>query len=135
MSDRLAAWRGGGKSTIEKLLESQPSFSGPGAMDALKEHYRRKDFGTAEVPVNTWELFALEVEKDILESSLPVVAAMTLADKKKLIGNLGDEVTDDDYNQPALDAGVRQLYAAMVNGATSVRVAVPTLRHTIYSEQ
>lgn len=101
-----------------------------GAADKLTARYP-VNFGQAEQPVNDWEIFAQEVEKDVLETDIAVVVALSAEDKRRIRNSI-DGLVDQ---SPALTGGptgaATNLYLEMVAGVRSKRILVPTLRHTI----
>jgi len=84
--------------------------------------------GQEEVPVNTWEFFAGEIEKDILESDVAVVNGISEDEKRKI----RDAIQNPTPGQsPSLiNTNAINLYLLMLTGVRSVRVPTPTLRHT-----
>ncbi len=90
------------------------------------------DFNTTEAPVNGWELFGEEVEKDVLESNIADIDA--LSDKDKVILRaLLDKGTDPAFpdERDEVTAGfARNLYDQIILGLKSKRQTVYHLRHT-----
>jgi hypothetical protein len=93
----------------------------------------------AEVPVDTWELFANVVEKDILSSNTSVITGLSSAKKMYLRDVLDGkvEVKDLDCSTQAKtptvlygDTNSVQLFEVITGGTKSKRINIPTLRHT-----
>jgi hypothetical protein len=96
--------------------------------------------GLTDFPIDTWELFANVVEKDILASNLTIVNQLTDVDRGFLrdIMEGKKNAADWDYSTspktPAFtsadSSGTNQLFRCIVAGMKSRPVNVPTLRHT-----
>lgn len=86
--------------------------------------------GATETPVDSWEFFASQVEKDVLETDNATIAALNDADLKQIKYLIA--------NPPATPAEVpawnttqgADLYALMESGVRAIRVNAPILRHT-----
>lgn len=86
------------------------------------------DFNTTEAPVQDWELFSQEVEKDVLEADLAAFDGISRDEKEKIRAAIDNPQA---HQSPALvNPTAIILYLEMLDGLRSVRVAVPHLRHT-----
>lgn len=109
------------------LFDLQESFSG--AADKIVARFAVQQ-GTAEQPVNDWEIFYQEVEKDLLECDLAPVNAMDAATKKAI----RDSIDGTSNTSPTILAsipGAIAIYSCMVAGQTSKILEAPVLRHTV----
>lgn len=86
------------------------------------------DFNTTETPVHDWELFAQEVEKDVLQADIGALDGISQKEKERIRAAIDNPSSSQ---SPALtNPTAISLYLEMLDGLRSVRVAVPTLRHT-----
>jgi hypothetical protein len=84
--------------------------------------------GQQEIPIDTWEFFAGEAEKDILEADNAAVNGISDDEKRKIRDAIQNPVPGQ---SPSLvNANAINLYLLMLSGVRSVRVVTPTLRHT-----
>jgi hypothetical protein len=138
------------KGTADQIraLEIQFQFSGwstsvtQGAVWSLEATWGLDDRNGGqggEQAIDTWELSANVVEKDLLSTNLPAIKAMVDSDKhfiREILDGKKD-VTLYDYSTTektpswAGDAtSMHQLFRGIIAGMKSVRVNVQTLRHT-----
>ncbi len=82
--------------------------------------------GGSEVPVDNWEYFAGEVEKDLLDSGLSGIETITDADKK-LIREL---VLDPSLGFTFANVNSDSAYRLILAGVKSARILTPAVRHT-----
>ncbi len=86
--------------------------------------------------VNTWEFFAQTAEKDLLESDNAEVNALSEQNLAAIRGFLQTPPTPDevfaglDFGTDGDATTAEEVYNLMVFGVKSIRVNVPTLRHT-----
>ncbi len=81
-----------------------------------------------EVPIDTWEFFAGEVEKDLFEADVAAINNITDDERRKVRDGIQNPTPG---LSPALTSPAAiSLYVLMLNGLRAVRVSVPTLRHT-----
>jgi hypothetical protein len=107
------------------LWEVQESFTG--GADKLIARFSAIP-GAAQEVINTWELFGQDTEKDLLEADNTAVNAISDDDKRKIRDAISSPTPG---KSPALtDANAINIYLLMLNGLRSLRVPVPTLRHT-----
>lgn len=86
------------------------------------------DFNVTEQAIQEWELFAQEVEKDVLQADLAALDGISRDEKEKIRAAIDNPSANQ---SPALSNPTAiELYLEMLDGLRSVRVAVPTLRHT-----
>lgn len=87
-----------------------------------------------ETPVDDWEFQATEVEKDAMQVDSPEIDAIPYPQKKIIRRAIATfDAADDDPNaipEGLTDPAGIELYRLMIDGFESIRVAVPTLRHT-----
>jgi len=116
------------------VWETQQSFSG--AHEVLTARIPTQQNGTDDT-INTWEFFAQTAEKDILESDNSAVTAVSAANLDKVrawINNPDKDPTDvvasGDFVADGSASAAFALYSLMAGGVKTIRVNVPTLRHT-----
>ncbi len=90
------------------------------------------DFNTTETPVDGWETFGEEVEKDVLEADIAGIDSMDDGDKAIIRAVLDNGVNSDDSLRQRLtdDPFSNELYNEVVYGLKAVRIVVQHLRHT-----
>jgi hypothetical protein len=90
------------------------------------------DFNTTETPVDGWEAFGEEVEKDLLEADILGIDTMDNGDKAIIRAVLDNGVNSDDSLRQRLtdDPFSNELYNEVVYGLKGVRHVVQHLRHT-----
>jgi len=82
-----------------------------------------------EVPVDDWETFGEEVEKDILESDIAGIDGLEDKEKKFLRSCIDNGIDPNAPTRVTSSLGI-DLYNHIVLGVKSVRIVVPHLRHT-----
>lgn len=96
----------------------------------------------AETPVDTWELFANSTEKEILSSNIPGVQNMTSIDKAFMRDVMDGKLDARDYDYSSASktpewggdatqkARADQIFRGIIAGMKSIRLNIPTIRHT-----
>jgi hypothetical protein len=85
--------------------------------------------GSPEVPINSWEFFAQEIEKDILEADNALVNAVS-DDQKAAVRAALQDPSNDALVTDITDPSATILYIMMLQGVKTARVLQPLVRHT-----
>lgn len=129
----------GDQSSIEALAESFAATGydvtltqGPGDAWQLEATTGTNTEGGVETPVDTWELMANEVEKDILTADVSGINAMDAADYTALRAKLDgtSTVTAEPTWATSPSTVPSGLWKIISAGTKAVNVYAPTLRHT-----
>lgn len=90
------------------------------------------DFNATETPVDAWELFGEEIEKDILQADIPEIDALEEPDIDALRSALDNGIdSKDPLQQTRLSDGfASDLYEQIRLGLKSKIISVEHLRHT-----
>ncbi len=92
----------------------------------LEARFSNNSDGSAEVPIDTWELFAAEVEKDILESDISAITNLPKVDREMLRKLQADPSQPGSFLVPDAET----IYRMMLKGVKSTLVQQPSVRHT-----
>lgn len=121
-------------STIESLgglWEMQESFSGAKCVLTVRYGVNAQG-GTAEVPVETWQLGAASVEKYILNADAPRISAFSRAVREHLKQSVEGNGIPALYNAgDPTNSDLSELYDLMLEGVTSAVQFCPHLSHTM----
>ena len=140
----LRTWRG----TAAEIATQYNSCIASGALaeieagfgtHTVRARYAITIGGGTEAPVDSWEFFASHVEKDVLETDLAAIEAISPANREKLkdyvanppgLGVAAHTAADFLDDGSGSRANAFSLYQLMLSGVKAVRVNAPLLRHT-----